>query len=118
MKVFQESIGRISRDMAASFSGCPLSDLGACQERPRGIASLLSIVGQHCLCLDEIMQRSPMSIKLCSPFKENNPSHRFACSFAEFIAQPVLQIMTMAGAASTGLVGMLTAREGKELTKF
>lgn len=83
--------------------------------RPRAIASLLSIVGQHHLCLAEIMQRGPLSSKLCTPFKENSPSHRSASSFAEFLAQAMVQILAMAGGCLHWLGG---ARERRELAEF
>lgn len=87
-KAFQESAGRISRDISASFSACRHSKSGIwCWKRLRSIASLLSIVGQHCLFLAEAMQRGPLSNRLRRPSKETGCSQRFASSFAEFIVQ-------------------------------
>lgn len=116
IKALQERTGRIGRDTGASISACPLLELGVCcWERPRAIASFLSIVGQHHLFLAGIMQRGPLSNKLCRPFKEISASHRSASSFAEFLARALVQTVAVAGGRLHGLGG---ARERRELAEF
>lgn len=71
LKVFQESAGRISKDISASFLARSPLKLGIwCWKRPWDIASLLSIVGQHCLFLAEAMQQAPQTFQGNRPFPE------------------------------------------------
>lgn len=74
-------------------------------------------MGQHRLFLAEVMQRGSLGNRLCRPFKENSPFHRFASSFAEFIAQATVQIMAVAGGCLHWLSGNahLPGRGGSSL---
>lgn len=64
LKAFQETAGMISRDVSASFLARPPLKLGIWfWNGSRDTASLLSIVGQHCFFLAEVMQQAPQTFQ-------------------------------------------------------